>query len=110
MKQSFALWVKSGEGEGIDRQTSLLPTPLPSLPLGNPWCPFDLVSLLQTTQDGSHWCKGMKLPQASFLGCDLLPLPCQTGGLEGKGEERYVSSADLLVTHPLLAWPEERGG
>lgn len=58
------------------------------LHMGNPRLPFDLVFLLQTSQDGLHWWKGMKLSQASFLGCDLLFLPSQAGGPEGKAEER----------------------
>lgn len=78
---------------GGDRQTDTPSShPLPSPAPGQPRVPTDLVSIVQTSQDGSHWWKGGKLPQASFLGCDLLRLLSQAGGREGKAEERQVNS------------------
>lgn len=94
-------------GRGLTDRHPFFPPPSHSLPLGSPGCPFGLVSIVQTSRDGSHWWKEGKLPQASLLGCDLLPLPSQAGGLEGKAEERQVNSQEAkerppsaLIPHP----------
>lgn len=61
------------------------------------------------------WWKEGKLPQASFLGCDLLPLPSQAGGLEGKAEERQVNSQkakerDLPLPSSHILSPSRKSG
>lgn len=102
-------------GRGSTDRHPFFPPPSRPLPLGNPGCPFGLVSIVQTSRDGSHGWKGGKQPQASVLGCDLLPLPSQAGGLEGKAEERQVNSQeakerDLPLPSSHILSPSSKSG
>lgn len=103
------------ERRGGGGSTDGHPTPPHPPPRATEGAHFGLVSIVQTSQDGSHLRGGGKLSQATLPGRDL-PLLSQAGGLEGRPRGEFIHNRrkerrkSPLYPHPCTPSPPRKNG